>query len=314
MKEYLDIDDRNRDYKFIYSETFRAELGVRTIGLIYHDHPSDKKSYDNVFRLKENIEYRLFSATHQYKVFLKELQSAEDYLQDLYTKTPRYIHPGTFPFGNPYFEKVEVELSSIFDSIIFHLSSVFDYLSHAICYMYFVNKEKTLYWPQLSKKVRGDFRNKYAMSSTLDLIDRRFVGHLYDYRSRLFHHKRDKHKFAGTVKFNDFSFRLTMSCSDVSLKHFALINEENKDNKLITLTFLSSWLLKKTFQEIENLLDAVKIDIEKDSKFYQNLAKPKDNRGLMFVTMNPETKQVEPMSMGFWKEYKEKKQKNSDIS
>lgn len=44
-----------------------------------------KNSEENVFRLKDNIEYRLFSASHQYLLLLKELGAAELYLQNIYT-------------------------------------------------------------------------------------------------------------------------------------------------------------------------------------------------------------------------------------
>lgn len=306
MDNFLDIENREDDYKAIRSETIRAELGIRAIGLIYHDHSDDQKSFDNVFRLKDNIEYRLFSATHQYLVFLRELKNSENYLQELYKKNLSYINPNTFPLGNPYFEIVERELSSIFDSIVFHLSSVFDYLSHAICYMYFKNKEETYYWTRLTKKVRGDLLGKYNLCNVLDEIDRRFVGRLYDYRSRLLHHRRDKHKFAGNIKLHDLSFLLKISCSDISLKHFYIVSENNASEK-ITLTYLASWLLKRTFLEIENLLDAIKVDLEKESKFQQNLIKPKDKRGFNIVSLNPETNSVEPMSKGIWNEYKNKK-------
>ena len=306
MNEYLDIDDREKDYKSIQSETLRTELGIRAIGLIYHDHSSDIKSYENVFRLKDNIQYRLFSATHQYLVFLRELGLAEKYLHELCKENPSYIDPNTFPFGNPYFEIIETELSSIFDSIIFHLSSVFDYLSHAICYMYFTNKENTLYWTKLSKKVRGDLKDEFEFCSMLDQIDRRFVGKLYDYRSRLLHNKRDKHKFSGSIQLSNFAFKLKISCSETSLKHFPLITENNTEGKIITLVYLSSWLIKQTFKEVENLLDFIKIDLEKDSKFYQNLNKPKDKTGFMIVNINKETNLIEPNSKGFWEKYKEK--------
>ncbi len=33
MNEYLDIEDREKDYKEIHSETFRTETGIRAIGL-----------------------------------------------------------------------------------------------------------------------------------------------------------------------------------------------------------------------------------------------------------------------------------------
>jgi hypothetical protein len=307
MNEFLDIEDRAKDYNEIISYTHRAEIGIRAIGLIYHDHSDDKNSYENVFRLKDNIEYRLFSATHQYLLLLKELDSAENYLQRLHIENPHFINPNAFPMGNPYFDKVERELSSVFDSILFHLSSVFDYLSHAICYMYFKNKENTLYWTKLSKKVRGDLKNQFEFCKVLDDVDRKFVGRLYDYRSRLLHNKRDKHNFASSMTLNDLSFQLKISCSQEVLKHFKLVNDKKESEKQeITLAYLSSWLIKQSFEEIENILDSIKIDLESNSKFHQNLSKPKGDTGFMIITMNPETKFAEPMSNGIWLQYKER--------
>lgn len=302
--EYLDIINREGDYKSIYSETFRAELGIRAIGLIYHDHSADTTTFNNIFQIKDNIEYRLFSVAHQYLIFLREMGLAEKYLQKIYAENPRYIDQNTFPTGNPYFDKVETELSSIFDSIIFHLSSVFDYLSHTICYMYFSNKEKALYWPSLRIKVRGDWKGRYEFCSVLDQVDRRFVGHLYDYRSRLLHNKRDKHKFSGFLKFKNREVRLLISCSDISLKKFSLISEDNNDNKIITLCYLSSWLIKRTFIEIENILDSIKIDFEKYSKYYEKLGTKIAKNELAFASFDPKSKSLEPASNLLWKEYK----------
>lgn len=313
MNEYLDITERKEDYQKIYSETFRAEKGIRAIGLIYHDHSDDKESFDNVFRLKSNIEYRLFSATNQYLIFLKELRAKEVYLQEIYKENPHYINPNTFPMGNVYFDKVESELSSVFDGIIFHISSVFDYLSHAICYMYFTNKEKTLYWTKLSKKVRGDLKGKYEFCETLDNVDRRFVGKLYDYRSRLLHNKRDKHNFASSIELSDFDFELQITCSKESLNKFKLIKElmEFPEQK-ITLTYLASWLIKRTFIEIENILDSIKIDLENNSNFQYNIANSsKAKTGLMFATINRDTHFAEPSSNGIWNEYKNGRKGNS---
>ena len=308
MSEFLDIENREKDYNEIYSETFRAEVGIRAIGLIYHDHSNDQNSEENVFRLKDNIEYRLFSASHQYLLLLKELGAAELYLQNIYNKNPHFINPNTFPFGNRYFDKVERELSSIFDSIIFHLSSVFDYLSHAICYMYFNNKENTLYWTKLSKKVRGDLKGKFQFCKVLDEVDRKFVGRLYDYRSRLLHNKRDKHNFSSNMNLDDLSFQLKIAASKEVLKHFKMVEENKSSEKQeITLAYLSSWLIKQSFYEIEIILDAIKIDLENNSRFQQNLMKPKGNNGFMLITMNPETRFAEPMSNGIWMEYKNKK-------
>ena len=63
----------------------------------------------------------------------------------------------------------------------------------------------------------------------------------------------------------------------------------------------------KDFEEIETILDSIKIDLESNSKFHQNLSKPKGDKGFMIISMNPESKLAEPMSNGIWKQYKEKK-------
>ncbi len=307
MVDYLDIEDRNKDYQYVHSQTVRAEIGIRAIGLVYHDHSPDVDSFDNVFRLKDNIEYRLFSASHQYLILLRELGLAEKSLQDLYKRNIGYLDSNTFPTGNPYFDQVETELSSIFDSIIFHLSSVFDYLSHSICYMFFENKQETLYWTRLVKKVRSDFKDKFGFCEVFNEVDKRFVGRLYDYRSRLLHNKRDRHKFNTRIYLEqELAFDLKISCSDVSLKHFSLINSDNPENKTITLAYMASWLLKRSFKEIENILDAIKIDLEKNSNFL-NVQK----KGLMPLIVNQETHFAEPSSNIFWQEYKGKAEKQA---
>jgi len=309
-QEYLDITDRESDFKFIENETWRTEVGLRAIAYMYDDHSDDKNSHDNILTLKDNIKYRLFSASHQYLVFLRELYGSEAYLQKIYKDNPRYLD--AFPMGNPYFDRVELELSSIFDNIIFQITSLFDYLSHVVCYITFRNKSNTLYWTRLAKASRGqnnDFPNS-EVKKIIDSIDRRFVGKLYDYRSRLLHHKRDQHYFNGTTTLGEFKFHLRFIPSETALKHFNLIAQDVDPNKRITLTYLASWLLKRTFIEIESILDVLAEEIRKNSNFHQNLHKPKRGENtLLLASYNPETRYLEPASDGLWKEYKTKTNK-----
>jgi len=305
--QYIDITNRQGDLNYINNETWRAELGLRAIAFMYDDHSDDKNSYDNILVLKDNIKYRLFSASHQYLVFLREMHGSEAYLQKLYKQNPRYID--AFPLGNPYFDKVELELSSIFDNIIFQITSLFDYLSHIVCYITFRNKSNTLYWTKLAKASRGqnnDFTNA-EVKKIIDLVDRRFVGKLYDYRSRLLHHKRDQHHFGGKTTLGDFEFHLSFIPSDIALKHFNLINNDIGPDKKFTLTYLASWLIKRTLIEIEAILDGLAVEIRKNSNFYSNMHNPKKGpNALLVASFNPETKYMEPMSDGLWKQYKEK--------
>jgi hypothetical protein len=304
-ENFIDILDRELDCKSIHKEVHRAEIGLRAIGLMYHDHSTDDKSNENIYILKDNIHYRLLSAAHQYVLFLREIDLSEMHLQRVTKDNPNILYSG---FGHPVFDQTEIELSSIFDSIIFHLSSVFDYLSHSICYMYYSNKQKTDYWTKLSRIARDEWKDKYTVSPVLDEIDRKFVGKLYDYRSRLLHNKRDKHQFASTIRLDNHAHSLKITCSDVVLKHFKLIKEEVEENVPITLTYMASWLIKRTLIEIENILGAIKTDLESNSSFQDNLRKPKSSPGFNTIMIDPVTKRPIPMSSAVWEEYKAKKQ------
>lgn len=300
----LNIENRQADFQDVNKKSWRAEHGIRSICVMYDEHSSDKHSKENIFILKDNVHYRLFSLVHQYLIFIRELNYAEQYLQELHQKDPTLFN--AFPMGNPHFEKVELELSSVFDSIVFQLSSVFDYISHLICYICKKDKSKTLYWTKLASSAYGqnnDFAN-LEIRKTLTELDNSFVGRLYDYRSRLLHNKKDQHVFTGTVKLNDFTFDLKILASETALKHFKAIRDDFPEER-ITLTFLSSWLIKRSFIDIEKILDALREEILKTSNFDLNLRMPKQENGFMIITYDPETKYAKPISDGLWEQYKQ---------
>lgn len=303
-KKLLNIEDRLADYKDLNKKGWRLEHGIRSICVMYDDHSSDKKSKENIFILKENVHYRVFSLVHHYLMFLRELNNAEGHLQELYQKEPRLLN--AFPISNPHFEQVELEISSVFDSIVFQLSSLFDYISHLICYICKTDKSKSLYWTKLALSAYGK-NNEFThltIRKTITEIDSHFVGRLYDYRSRLLHKKKDQHIFKASVKLNDFNFDLKILASDTAIKYFKTIRKEYPMER-ITLTFLTSWLIKKSFINIEKILDALREEILKKSNFHQNLQRPKSKNGIMFLSVDPKTNLAKPVSDDLWKQFKQ---------
>ncbi len=304
-EKILNIEDRQSDYQELNKLSWRAENGIRAICVMYDDHSSDRNSNENIFIIKDNVHYRLFSLVHQYLIFLRELANSEGYLKNLHTKDPRMLT--AFPLGNPHFDKVELEISSVFDSIVFQLSSLFDYLSHMICYICKTDKSRTLYWTKLASSVHGQ-NNEFsalAIKEIISEIDKSFVGKLYDYRSRLLHNKKDRHIFSTTVKLVGFDFDVKVLASDLALNYFKLIRKQHPDER-ITLAFLSSWLIRQSFTNIETILDALREEILKTSSFHLNLIKPK-KPGFMTITMDPKTKFAKPASDMLWEQYKQKK-------
>ncbi len=299
----LDIEDRLTDYNELNKLSLRAEQGIRAICFMYDEHSSDKNSEREIFILKNNVHYRMFSLVHQYLIFLRELNNSEQQLQELYQKNPRFIN--SFPFENPYFQKVQLEVSSVFDNIVFQLSSVFDYLSHLICYVCKKDKSDTLYWTKLAKSA-NDTKNEFSnldIRKTITEVDRDFVKRLYDYRSRLLHVNKDQHIFKATLKIIDYRFIINTLASETSIKHFKAIRKDYPEES-ITLTFLSSWLIRRTFIEIEKILDALREEILKKSAFHLNFQSPKTESGFMLITIDPKTNYVRPVSDGLWEEYK----------
>jgi len=116
-KKILYIEDRQAGFNEINKQSWRAEYGIRAICVLYADHSMDKNSKENIFVIKDNVHYRLFSLVHQYFIFPKELAISETYLQQLHMKDAKLFN--AFLLGNPHFNKVELELSSVFDNIIF---------------------------------------------------------------------------------------------------------------------------------------------------------------------------------------------------
>jgi len=314
-KEIVNIDQRSAGYEKIRELVWNAEAGIRAIWIMYDEHSTDKNSKKNVQILKDNIHYRLLATTHQYLLMLRELNLAENRLHHMYKKNPKLLT--AFPMGNPHFKQIEIELSSIFDNIIFQLSSVFDYLSHMICYISRTNKSKTLYWTRLAKLCRGkttDFEGE-KVREVVDKVDRNYVGKLYDYRSRLLHNRRDEHQFMTTIEFDkekSFDFNIKILSSTTSQKHFKIIKEEIGD-KSPTILYMSSFLLKKSFDVIEEILTEVKNEIKSKSNFHNNLMNPKDKKGLVLVIRDPKTNTVKPVSDDIWGEYMEGRKKALEV-
>jgi len=311
--KFLDIEKENRhsDFDQIHKGIERAEVGVGAICIMYDEHSDDKNSFENILRLKQNIHYRLSSARFQYRIFLQELYKSEHYLLELLKKDSQKFDG--FIMGNPFFERIEAELSSIFDGIIFNITSVFDYFSHIICYICKSDKQSTVYWNKLAKLARGKDNEigKLKIATVIDDLDRKFIGRLYDYRSRLIHNERDEHKFSGTEIIEeekmDFNINILSSHILLSKKYLKIVKDENPNFDEITLTYTSSWLIRKTLNDIELLINALVIEIKSNSFYQENLRVKKKGKSRMMGTIDPKTNRMTPLSEIMWKQYVDQK-------
>lgn len=299
-----DVGDRQKNYGQTIKILERLELGLRAVSVMYDEYSSDKKSNENIFRLKDNIDYRLGSALQHYKLLLQQHDSGEQYLAQQ-TKDNPFRFQG-FIFGNPYFDLIEKELSGLFDSIVFNITSSFDYLSHIICYICQTNKQNTVYWTRLAKASRGQGNDisQSLVKTQIDNVDRSFVAGLYDYRSRLIHNQRDKHNFKDTQNPVSNTHRIRLLISESAKSDFKKIRIDYGNDKEFTITFLSFWLIKTAAENMEIIFDGLVNEIRQKSNYYYNLRGFKGNNKLIMLHLDPATNTGTPLSENFWKEYK----------
>jgi hypothetical protein len=300
----IDIGDRQKNYEASAALLERLELGLRAVSIMYDEYSADLKSKENIFKLKENIDYRLSSALHMYRLLLQEHITSENYLAQQTMDNPlifqRYI------WGNPHFERIERDISTIFDGIIFNLVSAFDYLSHIICYICQTNKQQTFYWTRLAKAARGKNNDisKSLVKDKIDQVDRRFVIGLYDYRSRLIHEKRDQAKFTAQHDIVNNRHRIRVLISDSAKGFFKEIYEgQNKEDEF-TLIYLSFWLIKQTSENFELLLDGLVDEIKSKSNYFHNLRGHKGQNSLILLNYDEATKSAQAVSEVFWDQFK----------
>ncbi len=297
---FINIPDQKGDLKTIAELIRITNIGIEAITQIYDDHRLDKNTSTKMFPLQENLIYRIFAGYHQYELLIEGLNNkstidlnADPYDGDLES------HPLVYRYNN--------ELSSIVDSIFFHLCSVFDYLGHFISYMFEKNKDKTLDWDSLAKKARAGNMDTLKSTSCIRKIDNDIRIKLEGHRSQLIHKKRDLRGIGITKNQESNQLSLIFAASAETMKHFKNIVPEYHGESKYTLDFLPSVVIYQTLTSINYLIDYLRIDLLSDSTFQEMVKKSK---GISFpCIVHPITKKVYPKSEVIWSDYRRKLKK-----
>lgn len=306
----LDInkEERANDYQIVNKAVERTEEGLRIISVMFNEHSTEKNSLKNIFWQKFNIYYKLSSIRFNYRILLEELSRSESYLLEFFKDDPFFFDNTRVPGGNPQFLEVERNLATAFDNIIFNSVSIFDYLGHAICYICKSNRQKTMFWKRLVESA-FDQRNEISKLQIAPLIcdiDSKFVCNLTRYRSRLIHRRRDLNRISASFKTDETSSTIKIIVSEEFLakKHLKIIKDEKPDYDQVTLVYASSWIIKRTFYEIEKILDALVFEIKEDSHFIDNIIVQKNGKGIMSGYFNPISFKPISSSEIMWRKYK----------
>jgi hypothetical protein len=296
IQNFINIPDQKADIENINRLIQITNIGIEAITRIYDDHRPDKNVSTKLFFLQENLIYRVFAAFHQYELLIAGLTFK--LVIDLNVNPfsgPLEAHPTIYRYYN--------ELSSIVDSLFFHLCSVFDYLGHFISYMFEQNKDRTLDWNSLAKKARDYYKDKLRSSAGIREVDNDIRIKLEKYRSQLIHRKRDSRYIGITRKEQSNTLDLIFSAMPETMKHFKNIIQGYDSESKYTLDCVPSAVFYWTLRSINYLIDFLRADMINGSTFEENVKNPKGSEPHYFV--HPVSKKILPRSEVIWRDYRQ---------
>lgn len=298
---FINIPDQKGDIENISKFINVTNVGIEAITNIYDDHTFDHNISTRLFFLQENLIYRIFAAFHQYELLVEGLKSKS--IIDLKTEPfegEDPMHPKAYQYS--------AELSSIVDSIFFHLCSAFDYFGHFISYMFERNKDRTLDWSSLAKTARAGYRvRNLKTAEAINEIDVQTRIPLDKYRSELIHRKRDLRRVGMTRNEETNRLSLVFAASPETMKHFKNFLPEYTQESNYTLDFLPSAVFYRSLESINYLFEYLRLDLIADSKFTENVKNKK--RSDFKYNFDVVSNNYYPQSEDIWRAYK----KNHDI-
>lgn len=288
-KHIIDIQDDKSEFTKIDSEFSLLNYRFMALAMDYKRYVDSSIRDNKIYTLRDNINYRLYSAKFHIELLFNHIRNIEKNIENqTFTRTPNQI-----PIIG-YIPIYTQQITSLFDSFIYHTVSVFDYIGTMANYISGKKKENTFMWTQLAKSVRdkNNIFSQTKFSNIVDKIDREFVGKLYDHRALLIHRKAD---LGGCNHTHSLGYHekvtTTFFAGKSVIKCFHQLKESNKKSD-ITLRYVAVWILKEVINNITDILFSMKEELE---------SKDTGKEPMMFY-LHPETKEKLPISVNYWNE------------
>lgn len=292
-KSILDITDLNEEFGKLNDSLNLLRKRFMAIAMDYTHYIDNSFGQDEIYKLRDSIIYRFFSTRLHTELLLRQHFTIEDRFEKFLKNDPDKIMSSYFP-SNPYFDQAEEEISSIFDSFLYHQVSVFDYVGTLVNYICGTknNKQSTLKWTNLARSSR-DKNSHYGpkpIASIIKDLDNKFVNKLYSYRSILIHEKAEKSRHSFTIQFGEEEkFTANFIATNRLTKQFSELRKLSIENH-ITTRYVVFWIMKKAIESVTQILFALKNEM---------MLNPKVPFGMMGYH-DKETNRILPASTPWW--------------
>jgi hypothetical protein len=300
-----DIENLDSEFKKLVER--QSILNSRFTGLTldYNYYLSISDNEDKLHLMRDNIFYRIYGSNYQVRLILSEFERIQNDMLNLFEEAKNNTtnqQPFLQSSGmNSLVHTTTLQISSLFDSIVYHLSSVFDYIGNIINYIWGDKSSNTqpLKWSSLARSARDPKHELFNLSvgKTIVKLDNDFVEPLYKHRSHLIHKEGDVSSIVFTFNNSeDNPMLLRFMSTEKFCKNFHELRKIHKDTDM-TLRYVIFWIFNKAFDTIKELLFSLRLDIiNKGSLPFQRQISPKK---LMFASISDDGKINSP-STGYW--------------
>lgn len=302
MKNIISLDNLKQRSDEIQDLISIVYDGFMAIAMDYAYHienvfGQEKDEKHRIYELRDNINYRIRSANlHLYLLFVRK-QQIENRFEKMLSENPN-VFDGYW-MGNPHFEIASDDIMGIYDSIVFHLSSSFDYLSMLIQFVFGKNPESNLKWITLAKHCynpNSEFSNRKFVEN-VKKVDNEFVKSFNDYRAELIHRQKSTSFASVTWELHSGKISTRFQISKkikVNLKK--ILNNENE----YCISYTAYELIKQTLLKISFVLEGIYCEFREN----YNPHNPTFKKGkYQFATMNTKTKRVESPALKNWNKF-----------
>ncbi|MBI5661260.1 MAG: hypothetical protein HZC46_03835 [Ignavibacterium album] len=247
-----DITDVNISFEEIRKEINQissrmTELGLEFINKMDGNLISDKNK--RFMTIRNSIQYRLNSILFHYTQLLDiQIRFQERIDEDPYDieKCVKWMVLG----GEQQY--------ALFDSIIFHIVSLFDYLACLINYSCSGKFESKLKWNSIIKTSFD--QNSFLLNSELKTIlqkwNNEFVDTLYNHRSDLIHYNMDLGNTSYIIDIMKGKALLEIEAPYRFVKGFRELKKLSQENKIM-INYSIDWAIKKSLSATKEIIKGV---------------------------------------------------------
>lgn len=306
MAQIKFIENPNESFKEIEELSHIIYNGFMALAMDYGYHINNafgqvKDGKQQIYEIRDNINYRINAAKFHFQILLAQKIKIEQRFSKMLKENPK-VFSGFF-IGNPHFEFASEEIMSIYDSLIFHLSSSFDYLAMLTQFIFGKNPQTNLQWITLVKHSynnTSEFSNRVFIEN-IKKADAEFVSKFNDYRAELIHRKKSESFASVTWELNSGNVVTQFKCSDKIKSNLKKIIDKDLE---YCISYASFTLIKQSLIKIGYVLEGMNDEFRKNYNPHNPFM---NNGGFQIISLNSETNFADSPSLQYWKSFMEYK-------